>query len=163
MSFNGRPRGTIESLKLHGMDKKDNKYQDYAQPDIKNDLITEIPKAPSHYSSRTKQAWNRIFNGLIHMRVLTTQDLDTLITGFDAFEDMVKAQKAIKEFDKNHRPLEDENIKHRKALSQWMLTCMTEANKVFCRYGLTPTERTRLNIIPEEKSDEDPLDVVLNN
>lgn len=162
MPFNGRPRGTIESLKLHGIDKTDKKYKEYAQPDVSDQLITNYINPPNHYSARTKKAWERILPNLLAMRVLTEQDLDTLQTGFDAFEEMVKAQRAIKAFDKNFDPTDSSQVKTRRSLSQWMLASMGEANKVFCRYGLTPTERSRLDIIPEKKKDDDPLSLVLD-
>lgn len=160
----GKPRATVQQLKLHGIEKKSRNHATYADPDVKDSLINEIPTPPSHYSARTKEAWNNIYKGLISMRVLTTNDVAALNSGFEAHEEMVKALRAIKEFEKEHKgPLDSNAIKDRKALSSWLLTSIAEANKVFCRFGLTPTERTRLNLIPEDKGPEDPLKAVLGN
>ena len=160
----GRPRATVRQLELHGIEKNTTAHKNYANPDVSKNLIMDIPSPPSHYSVKTKDAWNKILPGLIAMRVLTEHDLVTLTSGFDAYEEMIQAQKKIREFDKAHKELLDSNsIKDRKTLSSWMLTSMAEANKVFCRFGLTLRERTRLNLIPEKKKDEDPLSVVLGD
>lgn len=158
----GRPRATIEQLKLHGIEKASSNHKTYTRLDMSDTLIKGELSPPNHYSARTKQAWNRVIPNIQNLNILTEQDLNSLIAGFDAFEEMVKAQKAIREFDKEHPHLAVEDIKHRKALSQWMLQSMDSANRVFARFGLMPTERTRLNLVGEkEQKEEDPLDVVL--
>ena len=130
----GRPRATVAQLKLHGLENNTREHTMYSDPDVSKNLITEIPDPPAHYSTRTKRAWNRILSGLINMRVLTDQDLDTLITGFDAYEEMIIAQRKIREFDRNNKDLDVNTIKNRRTLNSWMLASMAEANKAFAHF-----------------------------
>lgn len=159
--MNGRPRLTQNALALSGQDKlKPQKYASYnmeAGAVIPRDVTLRCPK---DYSTETKKAWKAIVPSLIAMQVLSEQDLPTMRMMFDVYEEYQVQCKAIRHLDETYSNEEDYWEKRDKA-SRRRSKALDEWIRLACRFGITPTERSRL--LPQEtiQKDESPLDVVL--
>jgi len=159
----GRPRGTQKHIELSGLAKKRKKYYGERNNTQLAPLADMSIEAPKKYSRETRMAWDLIVPNLIAMEVLTEVDLPSLQMMFDAYEEYVQAKKTITKFEKIHTMLEPDYIIKRKALNTWMTNSQVNFNKIAARFGLMPTERSRLPINGgnpgiEEK---DPIEVVL--
>lgn len=158
----GQPRKTQQALVLSGADKYNAKrYENYnlteTGPVIPKDAVIKCPK---EYSKETKKAWKTIVPALISMGVLSEQDLVGLKMMFDVYEEYQRHIMTIKHLDETYSNEEDywdkrdRAAKRRdKALDQWL--------RIACRYGILPTERSRLMPQDIQKKDEDPLDIIL--
>ena len=158
----GRPRVSKELLELNGRMTNQTVYKDYTPSSGLVSTISKdtILKPPAKISAKSKKAWNAIVPNLIALQVLNEQDLPSLDKMINSFEEYVKATNAIKEFDKVFDPLDINQVKHRRALNQWMMDSINSFNRIAAHFGITPTERTKLTLAVEEKTD-DPLSVVL--
>lgn len=158
----GRPRGTISHLELSGLTTQRPGY--YGKRNNENfAVVTSQLEAPKKYSKETKEAWQLVVPNLLAMQVISEVDLPSLMTMFDCYEEYVQAKKAIAKYDKTHTIDEPDYILKRKALNTWLTTCQQNFNKIACRFGCMPTERSRLPINNEGPKLEDPLAVVLGD
>ena len=159
----GRPRGTPQHLEVSGLTKKRKKYyEERNNQQVATIEAVEI-EPPKKYSKETKAAWNSIVPNLLSMGVLTELDLPSMQMMFDSYEEYVQAKKAITKFEKIHTLLEPDYVTKRKALNTWMINCQINFNKIAARFGLMPTERSRLPInSQEQEEDEDPLEIILS-
>ena len=158
----GQPRKTQQALVLSGADKYNAKrYENYnlteTGPVIPKDTVLKCPK---EYSKETKKAWKSIVPSLISMGVLSEQDLVGLKIMFDVYEEYLLHCKTIKHLDETYSSEEDYWDKRDKAskrkdraFDQWL--------RIACRYGILPTERSRLLPQKLEKKEEDPLAIIL--
>ena len=159
--MNGRPRLTQNALTLSGQDKlKPQRYSNYnmeAGSVIPRDAILKCPK---EYSKETKKAWKAIVPSLIEMQVLSVQDLPTMRMMFDVYEEYLMHCKVIKHLDETYSNEEDYWEKRDKAARR-RSKALDEWIRLACRFGITPTERSRL--MPQEtlEKDKSPLDIVL--
>lgn len=158
-----RARSTKEYLELTGKINNQKQYKDLAPS---KGLPTSIPtdaalKCPTKYCKRTKDAWHAIVPSLTVLGVLNVQDLAALEMMFSAHEQYVKAEEALRkymatEFD----PSNFTSVKHMRTLSTVMNESISTFIKVSTKFGITPTERTKLVFNSEEK-EKDPLSIVL--
>lgn len=160
--MNGRPRLTQNALVLSGQnEKKPKKYAGYnlteTGPVIPKDMVLKCPK---EYSKETKKAWKAIVPSLISMGVLSQQDLPALQVMFDMYEEYQLQKKAISLLDATYSNQEDywdkrdkASKRRDKAFDNWM--------RVAARFGILPTERTRLVPQDIQGEEEDPLEIVL--
>lgn len=121
-------------------------------------------KPPKEYSKETKKAWNVTVPALLQMKVLSETDLVNLGLMFNAYEEIVSAKRAISEFEQaSTNRASDEYINRRKKLNTWLLTSMQTFINYSSRYGMTPSDRTKLPMFggDEKEEEEDPLDVIL--
>lgn len=158
-----RQRAPSAHIKLTGLDKRlPSRY-------VENRNLTEgvvveadalIP--PAGLSSDAKKAWNATVPALLKMRALSETDLVQLDNMFTVYEEVLKAKKAIKKFDKEFS-LEDESyIKKRKMLSAWLNEALRSFTKIAGDFGMSPADRTRLPKMEEEThKEEDPLEVIM--
>lgn len=158
----GQPRKTQQALVLSGADKYNAKrYENYnlteTGPVIPKDVVLRCPK---EYSKETKKAWKSIVPSLISMGVLSEQDLPGLRILFDVYEEYQIQLRAIHHLDTTYMNEPDywerrDRASKRKdrALDQWI--------RLACRFGILPTERSRLMPQELQKKEEDPLSVIL--
>lgn len=157
----GRPRLTQNQLTLSGQDKlKPARYSSYnmeSGPVIPKDYIL---KCPSHYSKEVKKAWKAIVPSLIQMQVLSEQDLVGLKIMFDCLEEYEAQMKVIRILDETYSSEKDywerrdkASRRRSKALDEWM--------RLAARYGIMPTERSRLIPQETEPKNTDPLDILM--
>ena len=159
----GKPRATIQHLELVGLENHgDHKYYNRDH----GPLITADTnlKCPSEYHKETKKCWKAIVPTLIQMGVLTEPDLPTLKQLFDAHDDYVRARENYKAytvlFDSSNIQDVVKMVDIQRKLFSVMDAARDRFNKIGSRFGITPTERSRLPINQESK-DEDPLQVIL--
>ena len=159
----GRPRLTQNQLVLSGQKElRPQRYGSYnmeSGPIIPKDMIL---KCPTYYCKEVKKAWKSIVPSLISMSVLSLQDLPALGILFDCLEEYYAQMKVIKLLDstyvneKDYWERRDKASRRRsKALEEWL--------RLATRFGILPTERSRLMPQEIEKDSRDPLDVLLGN
>lgn len=159
----GKPRLTQNQLTLSGLKElKPQRYSSYNMetgPVIPKDMVL---KCPSHYSKEVKKAWKAIVPSLIQMQVLSQQDLVGLKLMFDCLEEYEAQMKVIKLLDSTYTNEPDywekrdkASRRRSKALDEWM--------RLAARFGILPTERSRL--VPQDitPKDKDPLDILMGN
>lgn len=161
----GRPRATTQHLEVSGL--LDRKKKCYAETRRETQLavIKDVRiDPPKKYSQETKQAWMAIVPNLVDIGVLTEVDLPSMQMMFDCYEEYVQAKKAITKFEKIHSILEPDYVTKRKALNTWMVNSQINFNKIAARFGIMPTERSRLPINEGEgvSGEEDPLEIILS-
>lgn len=158
-----KSRAPARHVELSGL-AKHNKHI-YEQ---RNNTDGIVPKdgsivAPKGLSKPAKKAWDITVNALLAMRTLSVTDFVQLENLFMVYDELLKARKALKEFD-NIPPNEEEDpvkrITARRKLSSWFLDTQSAFNILAGKFGMTPSERTNL---PKGDIDEskDPLDTLI--
>lgn len=156
-----RPRATANQIELSGLNKiQKTRYSTYNMepgkvipPDVKL-------KPPKKYEKQTKKAFQSITSNLIAMGALSEQDLPALQLMMDSLNDYYKFDALIDFLDKTYMDKEDYFDKRDKLIKR-----KNESMRAFYlwtgKFGLSPTERTKLSCETPEKSDKDPLDQLL--
>jgi len=158
-----RPRSPAKHVELNGL-AKHNKHV-YEQ---RNNTDGIVPKdgslvAPKGLSKTAKKAWDITVSSLLEMRVLSVTDFVQLENLFMVYDELLRARKALKDFD-NTKPEEGEDpfkrIAARRKLSSWFLDAQSSFNILAGKFGMTPSERTNL---PKGDNDDtkDPLDTLI--
>lgn len=125
--------------------------------------VTSIEPVAKFKYKRTKQAWNMTIQGLLAMRILGPLDVHYLEQGFIALDQMYKMQKMLDDYDKSvEEPLSfnKDALDARAKIVRMMQMNFATYSQVMSKFGIGPSDRAKLTIQHEEKS-EDPLDVVL--
>ena len=156
-----RPRATATQLELSGLNKTQRRR--YSTYNMKPGKV--IPpdvqlKAPKKYEKQTKEAFKIIASNLIAMGALSEQDLPAFSLMMDSLNDYYKYEALIDFLDKTYMDKEDYFDKRDKLTKR-----KSESMRAFylwtSRFGITPTERTKLCCESSGKDDGDPLDVIL--
>lgn len=157
-----KPRQTQTALALSGQaELKPQRYKNYnlteTGPVITKDMTL---RCPSHYCKEVKKSWKAIVPSLISMQVLSQQDLPALSIMFDCLEEYYAQMRAIRLLDSTYSNEEDYWEKRDKA-SKRRSKALDEWVRLACRFGILPTERTRL--VPQDtgEGEEDILDVIV--
>ena len=151
----GRPRKTVRELKLSGTFKKHSEHKAYNEETPMQ--ITDSERAPSRYLRRTQTAWNDFMKVKSFQGVLSIEDRTAITLMFDSLDSYYRTRDQIQNIQKTARP---EDYKDRGFLSCLKILTTTQNTffqqyiQIACRFGVTPTERTRL-AIPEKKPDSD--------
>lgn len=113
---------------------------------------------------KTRQAWDLTVMGLLNMSVLGPLDVPMLEQLFLAYDEMLRVQKCLEEFDKLHKEdyLDCEVIKARKTLSSSYKEAFQNWFQLCTKFGISPEARSHL-LIPKQEEEKDPLDLVLGN
>ena len=148
----GRPRKPISELKLSGM------YKNHAERQLWN---TETPSqmgpepAPTKYLQRTRDAWTAFMQVKAQQGILSIEDKSTIVQMFDALDLYYRITDKIFEFYKDKyldTSLETKDGRAEiKAMTQLQRTYLNNWIQLACRFGITPTERSKLQI-PSETS-----------
>lgn len=149
----GRPRKTVADLKLSGTYGRHSEHKDY------NDetplQITEGERAPSRYLKRTQTAWQDFMNVKSFQGVLSVEDKSAITMMFDALDSYYRTHDQLQRIQRTAKPEDYKNkefLDCLKALTSTRSTFFREYVQIACRFGITPTERSRL-VIPKKKED----------
>ena len=156
-----RPRATAQSLQLSGLNKiQKTRYSTYNMEPGKV-LPPDIQlKAPKKYEKQTKKAFQSITSNLIAMGALSEQDLPAMSLMMDSLNDYYKFEALIDLLDKTYMD-KDDYFEKRDRLTKRKNEAMRAFYLWTGKFGITPTERTRLMCGDVSKKDRDPLDVIL--
>ena len=159
-----RPRNTAQQLELSGLNKiQKTRYLSYNM--TKGVPLTDINEIqpPRNLSKKAKDAWKLTVTALLKMKTLSESDLVNLLTMFQVYDEMLKADKAIKEFDIVHPVcIEKDIIDARKQLNTWYMQTVKQFTQMSHQFGMTPCSRTQLPMTQDDsRKDADPLDQIL--
>ena len=160
-----RPRATAQHLDITG--QKILKPQKYSKYNMTNGIVVDAVeiKPPRELSKEAKKAWNVTVPALLQMKVISETDLVSLGNLFTIYDEIVSAKKAIAKLEKQNLDItSDEYIDKRKKLNGWLSLSIKTFISNASRFGMTPSDRTRLPIFNEDeelKEAEDPLDIML--
>ena len=157
----GQVRASAAQLKLSGLStwNKSHYKENYNLTEgilPQGDII-----APKSLSPTAKKAWNTTVPALLQMKALSVTDFVQLENLFMLYDELLKARKAIKEFDKTHSVVDDDYISKRRMLNAWLNQTQTTFTTLACRFGMTPSDRTRLPIEEDDDNSKDPLEVLV--
>lgn len=161
-----KPRKTLEEHALAGLDKNHSRYQNYTKSSELPTAIdkgTEI-KCPKKFGKQTKKAWNSIVPGLTLLGVLNEQDMPVLDSMFRAYEEYSKTYALLLKFDEENPEwyLDDALTNRRNRINNLVIRNLEAFTKISYRFGLTPIERTKLQIPNLEEKVDDPLEMIIN-
>ena len=158
-----RQRMTSGQLILSGQGElKKKKYEHYNM-----EPGNVIPKdfkilPPRHYEKQTKKAFKSITSNLIGMGALSEQDLPALALMMDSLNDYYKIESLIRFLDDNSE-MDDDYFKKRDRLVGRKSKAMREFYLWTGKFGITPTDRTRIMCEPQSNKDKDPLSQILGD
>jgi len=158
-----RQRMTQTQLQLSGQGEL--KKKQYASYNLVPGKV--IPKdiklvPPKHYESASKKAFKTITSNLIAMGALSEQDLPSLGLMMDCLNDYYKINSLINLLDTTTN-LDDEYFKKRDKLMKRKNDAMRNFYLWSGKFGITPTDRTRLVCEDGPKKVSDPLDQILGD
>lgn len=163
-------RSTVQQLEASGLLQHNAKhYSNYNRLTgtvIEKDIQLEPPK---HYRTETKKAWKAITQNLITIGALSLQDLPSLGTMFDSYDRYICLRDKLGMYDSYLEEdgidpfLNPEWLKGRSTLHRMMTTELDQFMKAASRFGLTPTERSRLVCQQEEEKEIDPLEAITSS
>ena len=143
----GRPRKTPQDLKLSGTNiyhperKKWNTRN--ATP------ITQKP-APSRYLKRTQYFWNQFMIEKAAQNVLSVGDEPVLVSMFDAYDQYLRYKDQHDELMKDADFKDPEFLRNLNQLDIMIDRLFKQWTSLALRFGLTPTERSKLAVTPEK-------------
>lgn len=159
----GRPRKTTAELKLAGVINQHSSRKDWNTSDTPYAIDTQR-QAPSNYLPETKSAWAAFMKVKLVQGVLSAEDEGTVRLMFDALDDTYRMQKQIDEFylseNLSERLADAEQRKHLKEMVQVRNMHSDAFTRLALRFGITPTERSRLAV--KEKQELSPMLQLLN-
>lgn len=125
-----------------------------------------IPKdgqlvAPKSLSATAKKAWNTTVSALLEIGVISVTDFVQLENLFLMYDELLKARKAIKDFDSQPENADQfKQIEMRRKLNARLVSTQSLFNSMARDFGMTPVDRTKL---PKGSDDEDadPLEVLI--
>lgn len=151
----GRPRKTTTELKLSGT---------FNQHSSRKNWNTETPyqltdkPSPSRYLKRTQMEWHKFMTVKTVQGVLSIEDESMLIMMFDSLDLYFRMTDEVYEFHKS--PDYKDRIsdwKERamlKDLDKMRSAHLQDFTKIACRFGISPTERSRMTLPEQEQRDE---------
>lgn len=163
MSKGPRP-ATREFLELTGMITSHSDYK-YLPPSkgqptsIPQDAILECPKK---YSAKTKKAWKCVVPSLIILGVVHEEDLPSIEMMFDAYEAYAKSSEVVHKLFKSDLS-DPQNMKDLTKAHRLMNESMKSYINISQRFGMSPIDRLKIPVTPEEEKEDDPLSVVLGD
>jgi P27 family predicted phage terminase small subunit len=133
---------------------------DRANPNEPESIVLEkLPRCPAHLKGQTKEIWKRTGQRLITMRVLTEADLD-------AFEDYCrirsqwqKAMDALEEYGLFVKGREGQL--QRNPAQMIVNTLLPHVVAYQGKFGLTPSDRSRVSAVVQPVEELDPFDEYL--
>ena len=158
-----RPRATGKHIELSGLVDKKKKYK--TEYNLTEGIIpsegTQLI-APKGLSKLAKKGWDCTVPALLQMKSLSVTDFVNLEQLFLTYDEVINIRKQIKEFDKTHSIADDDYIPKRKALSSMLNNTLQTFISLSSRYGMTPSDRTRLPQEEPTAEETDPLEILTN-
>ena len=146
----GRPRKPTGLHIVHGTFRKDRANQDEPKPE----LISEVPRPPSHLNAAAKRKWKELAPVLVNSKLLSVLDLTALEMLCDSYGVFREAHDAI------FHPVHPRTGKRfRRTLGQYLagqnsqttpeLSAMNKARDAYkafmTEFGLSPATRTKVS------------------
>lgn len=160
----GRPRLTQNALILSGQnEKKPKRYSSYNLVPgevIPKDVTLHPPKG---YEKATKKAFKMITSNLIAMGALSEQDIPALYIMTDALNDYYKYEALLNLLDSTADVNSDDYLNKRDKLMRRKNEASDRFYRWTSRFGITPTERSKIFIQSTYGKDEDPLDILMGS
>ena len=161
-----RPRATAQQLELSGLNEiQKTRYLSYNMTKgVPLTDITEI-RAPKNLSKKAKDAWKLTVTALLKMKTLSETDLVNLLTMFQVYDEMLKAESQIKSYDIIHPVcMTKDEINDRKTLNTWYMQTVKQFTQMSHQFGMTPVSRTQLPMTQEDsRKDSDPLEQIIGS
>ena len=151
----GRPRKSERELKLSGTFNKVSSRKDWYD---ENPTPLESRKAPTRYLIRTQKAWNQFMLTKAKQRVLSLEDEAPIIMMFDALDSYYRTTdlfEVLKRGKTGDALIDDEYLDKYNKIDIVANRQFARFEKLACRFGITPSERSKLRVEKdvEEKSE----------
>jgi P27 family predicted phage terminase small subunit len=145
----GRPRKSPEELKLAGTFGQHSSRQKW---NARNATPLTEKAAPSRYLKRTQYFWNQFMIEKAQQNVLSVADEPVFVAMFDSYDQWLRYKDKREKLTIGYETMEEINIRNR-------LDCMIDREfkqwtSLAIRFGITPTERSKLECGPEQKETE---------
>ena len=152
----GRPRKTVQELELAGT----NQFNPYRKNwYTRNDRPLVAKPAPATYLKRTQIAWNQFMDVKSAQGVLSADDESCIVMMFDCLDRLYRNTDEYNEIRKKNPNYAEwlKDKEHRELVKQ-IRKEMTEDDTAFrnwaIRFGMTPTERSKLTVTPQKPQSE---------
>lgn len=139
-----RPRKTPQELELSGTFKKSSARKNW---NTRNDRPLTSKPAPQRFLQRTKVAWNQFMDVKTTQGVLSADDESSVVAMFESLDKYIRFSDMEYEELQSENPdldrllkLQKESIKYQQEFRAWAI-----------RFGITPTERTKLSVNPQKE------------
>ena len=152
----GRPRKTPQELELAGTNPFNPSRKTW---NTKNQRPLTDRLAPAHYLRRTQIAWAEFMDMKAAQGVLSEEDRSCVIEMFDCLDRLYRNTDTYNEIRKNNPNyfdflLDKDNRDAVKHLRAEMNADDTAFRNWAIRFGMTPTERSKLPMMPEKPQSE---------
>lgn len=151
----GRPRKSASELKLSGTFGQHSSRKDWY---TRNDKPLIRKPAPAHYLQRTKVAWNQFMDVKAAQGVLSADDESCIVMMFDCLDRLYRNTDTYNELRKNTNYVRWLKDKENRETIKMIRREISDDNLTFrnwaIRFGLTPTERSKLAVNPDKPQSE---------
>lgn len=150
----GRPRKSKGELKLSGTLNQHSSRKNWAD---ENPIPMEIRTAPTRYLDRTKKAWEQFMLTKAKQGVLVLEDEAPIVLMFDSLDLYYRTYDKVKIL--NHGvsgddKIDDDLLDKLNKIDIIMNRQFMRFEKLACRFGMTPSERTKLRVKDEAPKSE---------
>ena len=158
----GRPRSPYQHLELNGLTTKNKNHYEMLHYNPTEGIPLEgIPVCPRGTTKRGKKFWNTTIPYLCQIGVLSYTDLAQMEALLFSYEALQKSIDDLRQWDSIEHTLDRDNILARKNLVTTYNISQTNFNTLASKFGMTPSDRTKLPIISyKEEKEEDPLSML---
>ena len=152
----GRPRKTPAELKLAGTFNRVSSRKNW---NTRTDRPLSAKPAPAHYLQRTQVAWNQFMDVKAAQGVLSADDESCVVMMFDCLDRLYRNTDAYNKIRKDNPDyaawlLDKGNREMVKQIRKEMTEDDTAFRNWAIRFGMTPTERSKLPVTPEKPQSE---------
>lgn len=164
-TYMGKQRNTQNELILSGAVKRN--PQRYSGFNFQKGKV--IPKdmtltPPKKVRKETKKAWEAIVPNLISMGALSEQDLPMMGVLFSSYDRMMMLDDKQKSVEQTFDPTDADQVKTLERIDRMRRNAQQEVVQLALRFGLTPTERSRLATGDSfDEEEKDPLDIIMGS
>lgn len=147
----GRPRKSPEELKLAGTFGQHSSRQKW---NARNATPLTQKPAPGRYLKRTQYFWNQFMIEKASQNVLSVGDEPVFIAMFDSYDRWLRYKDKRDELDETMGWTDLKDIKARNQLDIMIEREFKSWTSLALRFGLTPSERSKLAVSPEKPQTE---------
>ena len=151
----GRPRKSEVELKLSGTFGRVSSRKNW---NTRNDRPLTSKPAPATYLKRTQIAWNQFMDVKATQGVLSADDESCIVMMFDCLDRLYRNTDTYNELRKNPDYVEWLKDKTNRDTMRQIRKEMSDDDTAFrqwaIRFGITPTERSKLAVTPEKPQSE---------
>ena len=149
------PRKSPQELKLAGTFSQHSSRKNW---NTRNDRPLVAKPAPGTYLKRTQIAWNQFMDVKATQGVLSADDESCIIMMFDCLDRLYRNTDTYNELRRNPDYVGWLRDGKNRAIIKQIRKEMSEDDMAFrqwaIRFGLTPTERSKLQVTPEKPQSE---------